>query len=223
MNSHSGKLISFEGGEAVGKTTQIQRFCDRLQAEYPDRKIVRVREPGGTPASEHLRNLIKFDPLFANRSLETEVFLFLAARSDLVPKLIRPALDEGAFVVCDRFIDSTVVYQGFVSGVPVERLQMLNDMATGGLRPDLTILLQVSDEVAKARLMNADRERGCHFEKKPITYHQGVRAGYLRLAQENPDRVRLIDGAHSQDEVAAAVWATFLKKMDESPLPSSPS
>ncbi len=219
MNSTTGKLISFEGGEAVGKTTQIQRFCDRLQSEFPDRKVLRVREPGGTPASEHLRNLIKFDPLFAERSLETELFLFLAARADLVPKLVRPALLEGAFVVCDRFIDSTVVYQGFVSGLPVDRLQALNDMATGGLRPDLTVLLQVTDDVAKARLMNADRERGCHFEKKPVSYHQNVREGYLRLAQENPDRVRLIDGARTPDEVAADVWQAFLKKMSENPLP----
>ncbi len=221
MNTTPGKLISFEGGEAVGKTTQVQRFCDRLQAEFPDRKIVRLREPGGTPASEHLRKLIKFDLLFAERSLETELFLFLAARADLVPKVVRPALAEGAFVVSDRFIDSTVVYQGFVSGLPVDRLQMLNDMATGGLRPDLTVLLQVTDEVAKSRLMNADRERGCHFEKKPASYHQAVRNGYLRLAQENPDRVRLIDGSRSQDEVAADIWASFIEKITGTPLPQS--
>jgi dTMP kinase len=182
-----------------------------------------VREPGGTEAGEVLRGLLKTDPLFKDRTLATELFLFLASRSDVTAHKIRPALEAGAIVVCDRFIDSTVVYQGMVSGVPLDLVRKLNTMATDGLVPELTFLLQVSSEHAARRRENANREQGCFFEQKPESYHQAVREGYAKLAQEEPERILPVNGEASAEDVSDVIWSSFLAKMDAKPLSGRPA
>lgn len=157
-------------------------------------RVLRLREPGGTPAGEQIRHLLQHDPAGQNLMPEAELLLFAASRAQLVREKILPALQEGTWVLCDRFLDSTTVYQGVARRLPAAEVEKINSFAVGGILPDSTILLDLSVEAAMRRL----RQRGAEvdrMEAAPTDFHEAVRAGYLGLAEKNPERISLFDAA----------------------------
>lgn len=200
----SGLFISFEGGDGSGKSTQITLLASRLRALGHD--VRTFREPGGvTPgdAGERIREIV-LDPAHMDLDFRAELLLYEASRAQLVAKHYRPALAEGAVVLCDRYADSSVAYQGYGREViPVAEVRELNRIATGGLMPDLTLLLDVD---ALAGLAHATAAGADRLEQAGDAFHQRVRDGYLALAAAEPERVKLIARA-SVEDVAAAVWA----------------
>jgi dTMP kinase len=198
-----GRFITIEGPDGSGKTTQAERLAERLRAA--GRPVLVTREPGGTRLGEQLREIL----LARHSGIEptdalTDAFLFEAARRHLVQQVIRPALENEAIVVCGRYSDSTLAYQGFGAGVPLATLRTLDEAATEGLRPDLTILLDLPAEAGLARVAPDDVTR---FEAEhDVAFHRRVRDGFLRLAAEAPNRFVIIDATRSADEVAADVW-----------------
>lgn len=198
-----GRFITLEGGEGTGKSTQARRLAQHLRAL--GREVVETREPGGTPGAEALRHVIlsgAAEPL----GPAAEALLFAAARADHVAGLIAPALAAGKIVVCDRFIDSTRVYQGAVGAVDASLLDSLEGLSVGAVRPDLTLVLDVPPEIGLARA--ARRAAGAaadRFEKEGGDYHAAVRAAFLARAEAEPARCALIDASADADAVAAAI------------------
>lgn len=188
-----------EGGEASGKSTQAARLAARLGA-------VLTREPGGTATGERIRALL-LDPSLPHVSARTEALLLLAARAQHVEEVIRPALAEGRDVVCDRFSGSTLAYQGWGRGLDVTALTGLSAWAAGGVEPDRVILLSVPAEEAAARL--GGRGEADRMEGEGAAFFARVAAGYAALAEADPGRWRVVDGAGSEDEVAARVFAAL--------------
>lgn len=206
-----GRFLSIEGGDGTGKSTQAGLLMTRLRAAGFD--AVLVHEPGGTPLGESVRRWVKGD---GPSSPLTELLLFEAARAELVQTVIRPALDAGGVVVTDRFADSTLAYQGYGRGLGLDEIRSLNRIATGGLTPDVTILLDLAPELALARVRGsheggagqrageAGQER---FEQEPIEFHERVAEGFRTLAAEEPARWFVIDAARDAGAVAEKVWA----------------
>ncbi len=193
-------FITFEGIDGSGKTTQLRRLAKR----YHDPLI--TKEPGGTPTADRIRAILldagsKLDPL-------AEVFLFAASRHQHVVEVIRPALDAGRVVLCDRYVDATLAYQGFGRLIDLDRLRALNDWATGSLRPDKTLLFDIDEETGlrRARGRGGDELR---FEAEDIRFYRRVREGYLALAAAEPERYIVIDASGSEDEVAQRVSEAF--------------
>jgi dTMP kinase len=191
-----GLFVTFEGIDRSGKTTQAGMLCDALGDE-----ALGVREPGGTPAGEKVRELLK--DASVSLSPEAEALLFAVARSELVAEVILPALSEGKVVVSDRFLDSSLAYQGGARGLGIEDVERVNHFATRGLRPDLTFLLDLSPEDAAARAGESDR-----FEDEGSGLQEAVGTAYERLMQADPDRWRRIDARRSPEEVHALVLAS---------------
>jgi len=203
-----GWFITFEGGEGTGKSTQIERLAGWLTSR--GREVVVTREPGGTALAESVRALL-LDPVHDLDGL-TEVFLLEAARHDHVERVIRPALRRGAVVLSDRFADSSWVYQGVVRGLGEEAVERLNRLATGGLEPDLTLLLDMEPQAALGRALDrnaASASRESRLDDQPPEFHQRVRLGFHRLAERFPDRVRLLDADAAPDEVFRRVLAAL--------------
>jgi dTMP kinase len=197
-----GWFITFEGGEGTGKSTQIRRLAEVLSSRGLE--VILTREPGGTPVAEAARSVL-LDPAMQPDGL-SELFLLEAARHDHVEKLIRPALDRGEVVLCDRYADSSTVYQGMVRGLGVDQVEELNALATGGLEPDLTVVLDLDPRAgtARARSRNAEGDGSeTRLDDEPAEFHQQVRDGFLRLAELHPHRVRVIDADGDADEVFA--------------------
>lgn len=200
----SGLLITFEGGDGSGKSTQIMRLAERLRMRGLD--VRTFREPGGVApgdAGERIRDIV-LDPVHAELDPRAELLLYEASRAQLVAAHYRPALAEGAIVLCDRYADSSLAYQGYGRAIlPVQDVRELNRIATGGLVPDLTLLLDVdaASGLEQATASGADR-----LEQAGHDFHERVRAGYLAMASAEPERIKLI-GRASVDEVATAVWA----------------
>ena len=191
-----GKFITFEGGEGGGKSTQAARMAGYLRGKGLE--VLETREPGGTPESEALRDLlVQGDP--DRWSALSELLLITAARVEHVNRLIEPALDEGKWVICDRFADSTLAYQGIAGELGLELVEQLQQLAVGATTPDVTFLLDVR---AEAGLQRAEKRGGAaRFEKKGAAFHQTLRDGFLALANENPQRIVLIDGEDTFDNV----------------------
>ncbi len=197
-----GRFVTFEGGEGAGKSTQIARLADHLSAAGV--RVVRTREPGGTPGAEAVRRVLlaggarRFGP-------SAEALLFAAARADHVDRLIRPALSSGAWVLCDRFLDSTRVYQG-TAGVDAALLAALEQVALAGLVPDLTIVLDVPAAVGLARAVARGGDGPDRFETDPLAEQEARRQAFLAIARQEPARCVVVDASAGPDAVAAAVW-----------------
>lgn len=203
-------FITFEGIEGSGKSTQIRRVA----AVVPNSVV--TKEPGGTPTADRIRAILLetasvIDPL-------AEVFLFAASRRQHVVEVIRPALERGQVVLCDRFTDATLAYQGFGRLQNLDRLRDLNDWATGSLRPDITLIFDLAEEVglrrAQSRNAAATRDEG-RFEAEDLRFHRRVREGYLSLAKAEPKRYVIIDGGGSEDEVFARTRAVLDQRAPE--------
>ena len=203
-----GRLVTVEGGEGAGKSTQLGRLAARL--EIAGREVLRTREPGGTAGAEAIRELIVHGPPERWRPL-SELYLFLAARDDHLHRAILPALARGAWVVCDRFIDSTRVYQGHAGALGLELVDALQAPLLAGHAPDLTLVLDLPVELGLAR----SRARGDagRFEAKGFAYHARVREGFHLLAAREPHRVVLIDATGTPEAVAEAVWAVVTSRL----------
>jgi dTMP kinase len=202
----AGKFITFEGGEGVGKSTQVKRLTARLSGA--GQAVIVTREPGGTPSAEAIREFV-LAGLAVELGPRGEALLMAMARTDHVAKIIRPALGNGQWVICDRFIDSTRVYQGGPGGADVAYLDALDGLAIGGTRPDLTIILDLPVTTALARL--SARHAGARvaadrFERDGAAQHEARRQAYLEIATREPDRCVMIDATPSEDQVAAAVF-----------------
>ena len=203
-----GLFVTFEGGEGSGKSTQVTRLAERLRSGGFDPLV--TREPGGTPLAEGIRTLL-LDPARVPGAL-TEALLMLAARSDLVSTTLRPALTAGRVVLCDRFGDSTMAYQGGGRGLDAEQLAAWNRAATGGLVPDLTLLFDVPPELGLARRARAAGTPN-RLDLESEAFHARVRARYLELARAEPRRFVVLDAARDADTLEPEVWAAVSARL----------
>ncbi|MET3925220.1 dTMP kinase [Devosia sp. 2618] len=216
-NSSRARFITFEGGEGVGKSTQIKRLQQNLERRAIN--VVRTREPGGTPKAEAIRSFI-----LQGRSESwgpgAEAVLFAAARLDHVNQLIAPNLRNGTWVLSDRFHDSTRAYQGLTGGVDDKLIAGLESLALDGNTPDLTIVLDMDPDAAFKRVADRAIEDGLaltgdRFEKEEIEWHKRLREGFLAIAKENPDRCVVIEAAQSENALEAAIWAVVSQRFPE--------
>lgn len=204
-----GRFITFEGGEGSGKSTQARLLADALRKA--GHAVVETREPGGSPFAERLRAFI-LDPSLPPHVPLAEALLFYAARADHIAAVIRPALAQGQWVICDRFSDSTRVYQGAAGALPSSAIETLEALVVDGISPDLTILLDLPVETglarARARSTTADA-----YESRGADYHQRLRDGFLDLARDNPERVVVLDGSADQNAIAGNVRAAVASRL----------
>ena len=209
-----GTFITFEGSEGCGKSTQVKRLAARL--EKAGVRTLVTREPGGTAIGEKIRDLLQFAPESCAMTPETEVLLFEASRAQLVREVIRPALDQGTVVISDRFFDSTTVYQGVARKLSPDVVATLNAFAVGDARPDLTFILDIDVETARARMLRRVRPVAVkdRMEEEPIEFYERVCQGYRELAQREPDRFILLDGAQSPDAIEKQIWTAVQSKIE---------
>lgn len=208
----AGSFIVFEGGEGAGKSTQEVLLAQWLQSQ--GRTVVRTREPGGTPAGEAIRTVLLSNE-YTGLTDRAEALLFAAARGEHAAQVIRPALDAGAIVVCDRYLDSSVAYQGYGRDLGVDYVRNLSLWATQDLVPGLTVLLDVDPEVGLSRVQSPDR-----LESEPIEYHQRVRQAFIEIANADPARYLVIDASQDKDVIAEQIQrrvATLLGIEDPAP------
>jgi dTMP kinase len=206
-----GLFITFEGPEGSGKSTQLRRLAARLRSE--GRTVLETAEPGGTAIGMQIRRVL-LDAKNHELRPTTELLLMFAARAQNVDELILPALSRGEIVLCDRFTDSSLVYQGAARGLGAEVVYEVDRIACRGLVPDLTIVVDIATEVglerARARNQNS-QEVETRLDEQAIDFHRKVRDAYLQLAADEPNRVKLIDGAGSEEKVEKDVWSAVSK------------
>lgn len=197
-----GLFITFEGIEGSGKSTQVTLLADHLAAQ--GRAVMVTREPGGTRIGDQIRKIL-LDP--ANKALDatSELLLYAASRAQHLKEVIHPACDAGKIILCDRFSDATLAYQGYGRGLDREMIRTLDRMVTGEMRPDLTLLLDIDPEAglvrARGRNFRSGLEGEARFENEELAFHTRVRQGYRALAQEEPDRIRVVDASRPPDQV----------------------
>jgi dTMP kinase len=194
-----GFFITFEGADGSGKTTQLARLAAWCREQ--GYQVTLTREPGGTPTAERIRSLVLEPGLTIDT--KTEALLYLAARAEHVAQVIKPALEAGQIVLCDRFADSTLVYQGLTRGLGLETMTQLNAFAAGGIKPQLTFVLDGAPELLAER--RAKRGVEDRFELEGLEFQQQVRAGFLTLAQAEPERIKLIEALRPVDDVTEAI------------------
>jgi dTMP kinase len=212
-----GRFITFEGGEGTGKSTQASLLAERLRGYGLG--VVVTREPGGSPGAEAIRHVVlsgAAQPLGSH----AEAILFAAARDDHVSQLIRPALEAGRWVICDRFADSTRIYQGVLGNVDPRVISSLERITVGDTRPDVTVILDMPTELGLERA-SSRRGRGStdRFEAETLEFHNKLREAYRELAEREPDRCVLIDAGGEASTVADAVWAVINRRLDPSSAP----
>lgn len=205
----AGRFITFEGIDGCGKTTHARAFVDRL-ARRGIRALL-LREPGGTDIGERIRGIL-LDKTHMNMAMEAELLLFTAARAQIVREVVRPALAEGAVVVLDRFTDSSEAYQGYGRGLDLEEIRQVNRFATGGLVPDLTVLLDLDEEEA-ARRMGIRPEAADRLDDEGASFMKRVREGYRKLALRSPERFRIVSASGSVDEVEERIDAVLKEEL----------
>ncbi|WP_413406658.1 dTMP kinase [Paenibacillus amylolyticus] len=211
-----GKFITLEGGEGSGKTTMI----GRIGSYFEERGIpyVVTREPGGIEIAEKIRSII-LDPLHTAMDARTEALLYAAARSQHLAEKVEPALRAGKAVICDRFVDSSLVYQGYARGLGIENVWAINRFAIGDLMPDVTLYLDIEPEVGLARIDAHDGREVNRLDLENLEFHRKVREGYFLLKEQFPDRIRVIDASMKQEDVLAAMILSLetgiLKDFDE--------
>jgi dTMP kinase len=202
-----GRFITFEGGEGSGKSTQIKLLAERLDAE--GLRVIVTREPGGSPGAEIIRHVL-LSGVGKMLGAEAETLLFIAARDDHVRNVIEPALAQDIWVLCDRFVDSTRVYQGHAGKVDLRVLDAMERVTIGALKPDLTFILDVPVEVGMQR---ATRRRGTdmpdRFEAENIDFHRKLREGYRAIATREPERCVVIDATEPREHVTDAIWSAL--------------
>ncbi len=207
-----GKFITLEGPEGSGKSTQAKMMIHHLAERGIE--AMYTREPGGTALGEAIRNILQHDAAGEAPCERAELLLFEASRNQLVEKVIRPALEKGTWVICDRFIDSTTAYQGFARGLPIEEVQAINRFTINDVSPDLTLLLDLEVEIGFERIAQRFLELGesaDRFEQEDCSFHERVRQGYLKLAEEEPNRFKIVDASQEPDAVSEQIW-NILKK-----------
>ncbi len=209
-------FITFEGIEGCGKTTQVKRLAVRLERDGT--AILTTREPGGTPIGQKIRKIL-LDARNQSLSSLAELFLYAADRSQHIREVIQPALKEGKWVLCDRFSDATTVYQGLSRGLDMGVVAELNKLATDGLQPDFTFLLDCPVSVGLQRAFNRNRmlrqENQDRFEREEETFHHSVRQGYLDLANREKDRFIIVDATLGEDEIEQAIFRHISPMIDQ--------
>ncbi|MGN6497110.1 MAG: dTMP kinase [Tsuneonella sp.] len=208
-----GRFIAFEGGEGSGKSTQARRLAETLHARGVAVEL--TREPGGTPGAEAIRALL-LDPPGEGWQPRAEALLFAAARSDHVARLIRPALAAGRWVVCDRFVDSSRAYQGGAGGLGDHAIEALHDIGSEGLRPDLTLLIEVAPETAARRLASRDGDASDAIGGRDAAYHAAVAASFAALAAGD-ETIARIDGGGSVEDVHGRVMTALTPLLRDTP------
>jgi dTMP kinase len=209
-----GLFITFEGGEGSGKSTQQRLLAEALRLRGMD--VVTTREPGGCAISDRIRAIL-LDAAASEMTSDAELLLYAAARAQHVSQVLRPALQAGSLVLCDRYCDATIAYQGHGRGLDLDLIARLNAIATGGLFPDLTLLIDCPAEVGLKRALRrisrtaGDREE--RFERENISFHEAVRAGYLSLATAEPERITVVDGTAAIAAVAHAIDTIVTRRL----------
>lgn len=211
-------FITLEGPEGSGKSTQIKRLAKRL--EEMGYSVITTREPGGTPIGDQIRQvLVRME----NKELHprTEILLFLAARAQLVEQVIKPALQDGKIILCDRYGDSTLAYQGYGHGLDLEQLRWMLDFATDHLKPDLTILLDLDVKTGLMRKKAEDEWN--RLDAYEALFHERVREGYLQLAREEPERWRIVDASQAIDAVQEDLFRIILDALENQKMTDQPT
>jgi dTMP kinase len=205
----TGRFITFEGGEGTGKSTQVRRLAERLRLH--GREVVETREPGGSPGAEAIRHLL-LAGVAKPLGTEAEAMLFAAARDDHMSATIRPALQRGAWVICDRFIDSTRVYQGALGNVDPRLIRSLERLVVGPDMPDLTLVLDLDPNVGLTRVSKRGESTN-RFEDENYEFHKQLRAAFRDVAEQEPDRCALIDADANEDVVAVRIWMAVSERV----------
>ena len=207
----TGKLISFEGSEGSGKSTQIARLAAHFQKLQRD--VISTREPGGTEIGEQVRGIIVHNSRGDEMCAETELLLFAAARAQLVREVIAPALSRGTIVLSDRFLDSSTVYQGIGRNLAADPVNQINRFAVGNVMPDLTVVIDVPTDVSLARIRQRASDLPDRMERENIDFYKKIRDGYLVLAKGMPDRFVVFDGTLSPDALEKKIWTTVKERL----------
>jgi dTMP kinase len=206
--NRKGIFITLEGGDGSGKTTMIQRLAKYIEEEgYP---VVTTREPGGIEISEKIRSII-LDPAHTSMDARTEALLYAAARRQHLVEKVKPAIEQGAIVLCDRFVDSSLVYQGFARGIGIEEVASINRFAVDDWEPDATFYLDIEPELGLARINASRGEEMDRLDMESISFHHKVREAYLELAREFPERITIVDASPAPEQVEQ-VLKDLLKK-----------
>ncbi|MFP4282944.1 MAG: dTMP kinase [Opitutales bacterium] len=206
-----GYLITFEGSEGSGKSTQLRLIADRFTDAGYD--VVVTREPGGTKLGEEIRHLLKYAEDGNGMFPEAELLLFAASRAQLVREVIAPAIKEGKIVLCDRFMDSTTVYQGIGRKMQSEPVHIINQFAVGSITPDVTVVIDIPAEVGFERIRHRVTDLPDRMEEENIEFYRFVREGYLMLAKALPERFVLVDGSESVEKVEDRIWKMLRKRV----------
>lgn len=207
----TGQLISLEGPEGAGKSSVLEKICEQLDADGVD--YITTREPGGVAIAEKIREVI-LNPEHTAMDAKTELLLYIASRRQHLMERVLPALEAGKVVLMDRFIDSSVAYQGYGRGLSTADIDWLNQFATDGLKPDLTLYFDIEVEEGLARIAkNKDREVN-RLDLEGLDLHRRVRAGYLAILEQEPERLVKIDASPALDEVANAAWTVLKERLE---------
>lgn len=194
-----GRFLVLDGLDGCGKSTQARRLVERLRAEGHD--VLHTREPGGTRTGEAIRALL-LDPTRGEMSLRAELLLYMASRAQIVEEVLRPAIEAGKVVVCERYLSSSIAYQGVAGGLGADEVARVGTFATGGLAPDLTLILDIDPQEGLSRVSRG-KDR---IEGRSLAYHEAVRRGFLDLGAKDPSRYAVLDARGAEEDVAERVW-----------------